>query len=140
MYIVYVDESGDSGTVAGSSTHYVLSALVVPVLKWHELLDGMIDLRRALRTRYGLRLRDEIHSQELVNGRASLYPVVQPNERLSILRHCVDYLASQPWLRVLTVVSRKAGHNAEFDHFETAWIRLIERVDRTIDSERPLNV
>ena len=49
MFFLYVDESGDSGNVSGSSPIFVLSGLVLHELKWQPTLDAVITFRRSLR-------------------------------------------------------------------------------------------
>ncbi len=66
MFLLYVDESGDIGREAGSSRYFALSGFVVHELKWHETLELIINERRRLREKFGLKLRDEIQSGHMI--------------------------------------------------------------------------
>ncbi len=54
MYLMYVDESGDPGTVNSPTRYFVLSGLVVHELSWLATLDSLIDFRRRMRDTFGL--------------------------------------------------------------------------------------
>lgn len=43
MYLIYEDESGDSGTLNSPSRYFVLSGLVVHELRWLATLDAIVD-------------------------------------------------------------------------------------------------
>ena len=58
---MYVDESGDSG-IPGTTPRFVLIGLVLHELRWHDALNDLLDFRRSCRTKYRLKLRDEIHA------------------------------------------------------------------------------
>ncbi len=69
MYLMYVDESGDSGNIDKNSptNYFILSAIVVHELRWKQTLESLVELRKYLRDSKGLKLRDEIHSSEFIN-------------------------------------------------------------------------
>ncbi len=62
MYLMYVDESGDTGLANSPTRHFVLSGLVVHELRWQACLEQLIEFRRRMKAQFGVRLRDEIHS------------------------------------------------------------------------------
>src|SRR5271166_1785855 len=102
MYIMYVDESGDTGLVKSPSTYFALSSLVVHESRWRELIESLIAFRRTLRTVYGLPLRMEIHAAEFI--RHPPVPGMEKHVRLAILRNFLDELAKIDFISVTNVI------------------------------------
>lgn len=131
MFLMYVDESGDSGTVNSPTRYFVLSGLVIHELRWMTYLDQLIDFRRDLRLTYGLKLRDEIHASAFINNPKSLARIKR-NDRLTILRLFADKLASMTEFNVINIVVDKHAKPASYDPFDAAWKALIQRFENTI--------
>jgi len=130
MFLMYVDESGDVGETPASPTRYfVLSAIVVHELKWRFTLNQLVSFRRMLRDRKGLKLRDEIHCNEMINRPGDLVRIKR-NDRLDIIKKCIDWIESQADLNVFHVVLDKQGRTD--DLFERAWNTLLMRFENTI--------
>lgn len=49
MFLVYVDESGDTGLVNSPSNYFCLSAIVVHESHWQTTLNSVIGFRKELR-------------------------------------------------------------------------------------------
>ena len=131
MYLMYVDESGDAG-MAGSPTElFVLSGIVVHDVNWRQSLEQLIEFRRRMRRTFGLKLREEIHASALISSPGELVRIKR-HDRLTILRHFADQLATMKQLSVLNVVVDKRGKPANYDPFSMAWDRLIQRYENTI--------
>ena len=62
MFLMYVDESGDSGLVNSPTRYFVLTGLVVHELRWHDALNSLVNFRQRMRGKFGLKLREEIHA------------------------------------------------------------------------------
>ncbi|MBJ7337237.1 MAG: DUF3800 domain-containing protein [Mycolicibacterium sp.] len=63
----YIDETGDIGAVDnGGSTTYTLGCVLVPMHRWTESLDDLVNLRRSLKADYGLNVREEVKANHLV--------------------------------------------------------------------------
>lgn len=138
MYIMYVDESGDTGmpfnqtsVYTSPSRYFVLSALVIHESYWLETLDWMIAFRRRMKKHYGLKMRDEIHASHFINKPGPLV-VIPRNERLAILRHLIEEMAHHKNLNFINVVVDKQGKNPAIDVFEFAWKVLIQRFETTL--------
>jgi len=130
MFLMYVDESGDVGKTPGSPTRFfVLSAIVVHELRWRQTLSELVAFRRMLRDRKGLKLRDEIHCNEMINRPGELVRIKR-NDRLDIIKKCIDWVEAQPYLNVFHVVLDKQGRTD--DLFEFAWNTLLMRFENTI--------
>jgi hypothetical protein len=134
MYFLYVDESGDIGTDNSPTGYFALSGLVLHELKWHETLEAVIDFRRQLRKRYGLKLREEIHATAFIHRPGDLARI-HKSLRLQILRDVLDFQAQLPHVNIINVLVDKSNKNAASDIFEIAWMTLIQRFHNTIDGK-----
>lgn len=129
MYLMYVDESGDVGLNKSPTKYFVLSAIVVHELRWRETLRSLVEFRRFLRDSKRLKLRDEIHCTELINKPGELKRIKR-NDRLDIIKKCIDWLNNQNEINIFSVVVNK--QNRTDDIFELAWNALTMRFENTI--------
>jgi hypothetical protein len=86
MYFMYVDESGDPGMGNSPTQFFALSGLVLHELTWRTTLDRLVAFRRRMLEKFGLKLREEIHSAHFITKPGQLSRIKR-NDRLSILRH-----------------------------------------------------
>ena len=131
MYLIYVDESGDVGLNGSQNRYFVLSGIVIHELRWHATLNSIIEFREDLRSRYGLKLREEIHTGELLRKPGDLIRIAK-SLRLRLLRDVLDFQAQLADISIINVVVDKAGRSAGFDTFELARKCLIQRFHNTI--------
>jgi hypothetical protein len=129
MYLMYVDESGDSGLENSPVNFFVLTGLVLHELKWKDILDRLIQFRKYLRESKGLKLREEIHASEFINNPKDLIRIKR-NDRLDILRQSINWLKGQNDINIINIIVDKRGKND--DVFEIAWRALIQRFENTI--------
>ena len=128
MYLMYVDESGDPG-LTSKNRFFVLSGLVIHELRWKDIMEDFLVLRKNLRDQYGLKLREEIHAGAFISKPGELKRIPK-YKRLEILRRVLDWAASKPELSITTIVVNKNGKRS--DIFEIAWQNLIQRFETTI--------
>lgn len=133
MFLMYVDESGDSGLVRSPTQYFVLSGLVIHELRWRAYLDQLIEFRRRMRQKFGLPMRIEIHASEMITRPGNLKSIPR-NDRLTILRSFADELASMPELTAINVVVGKIGKVPPYDVFGSAWTALIQRFENTLSN------
>ncbi len=131
MYLMYVDESGDTGLNRSPTRFFILTAIVVHELRWRDTLDSLVDFRRMLRDTKGLKLREEIHANEMISKPGDLIRIKR-NDRLDILKKCIDWVNDQPDLNVFSVVIDKQGKGETTDIFGVAWNTLINRFENTL--------
>jgi hypothetical protein len=132
MYLMYVDESGDTGLSNSPTNYFVLSGLVLHELKWKATLDQLIDFRRRMQRAFGLRLREEIHAARFITSPGPLVRIKR-NDRLTILRSLANELASMTHLNVINVVVTKANKRQGYDAFGMAWRALVQRFSNTMN-------
>jgi hypothetical protein len=131
MYLMYVDESGDTGLVSSQTRYFALSGLVVHELRWALYLDALIQFRRKLKVTHGLLMHDEFHSAHFLTRPGSLVRIPR-YERLAMIRAFADTLAGLTDLNVINVIVDKQGKPPGYDVFEWAWKVLIQRFENTI--------
>ena len=128
---MYVDESGDCGLVNSPTRYFILCGLIVHELRWEQYRRQLLAFRRRIRDAFGLKLREEIHASHMLNRPGPLARLAK-HDRLSILRHLADELATMYDLNVISVVVDKDGKPADYDVFENAWRALIQRFENTM--------
>lgn len=131
MYLMYVDESGDCGMQGSPTRYFVLTGLVLHELRWLESLEKLIEFRRRMRDAFGLKLREELHSPALISKPGDLQRI-KKSDRLTIIRAFADQLASITDVRLINVIVDKQQKVVDFDVFDAAWTRLIQRFENTI--------
>jgi hypothetical protein len=131
MFLMYVDESGDSGLMNSPTRYFVLSGLVVHELSWGQVLDDLIHFRRQAKRAYGLKLREELHAAKLINSPGPLVRIPR-HQRLALIRDFADALSSMPDVNLINVVVDKQGKGMQYDVFENAWRTLIQRFENTV--------
>ena len=129
MYLMYVDESGDTGLVNSPSRYFVLSGIVVHEKSWRAFIEQLIAFRKTLKSVYGLGVRTEIHASEYIRKPIDDLPKY---DRLSILRNTIDELAKIPNISITNVVVDKQGKPEGYDVFQKAWGVLFQRFENTL--------
>lgn len=130
MYLMYVDESGDTGLAPGGSSHFALTGLVVHESRWRDFVDVLMAFRRTMRVTYNLPVRMEIHASQYL--RHPPVPSMPPHVRIAILRNLLDELAQFQDISITGVIVRKAGKGPAYDVFENAWKVLFQRFENTL--------
>ena len=128
---MFVDESGDTGLINSPTDFFVLSGLVIHESRWKDVLQKLLDYRQAMKLKFGLKLREEIHASELINHPGPLARL-EKYQRLEILRDFADALAATQDIRLLNVVVDKKKQAPTYDVFQHAWTALIQRFENTI--------
>lgn len=135
MYLLYVDESGDSGKhitgITQNSKHYILSAIIISQDDWFMTLDKLKNLRGVINLNYGLNPRIEIHASELIRiNKIEEYRSLPKRKRLEILKF---YTSQIPIVfntsKVLNICLDKTKQKSKKDIQELAWNRLVQRYD-----------
>jgi len=128
---MYVDESGDSGNNVVLSRYFALSGLVVHEAEWQTCLKAMIAFRRQIKSKYGLRLREEIHAYAFISKASPELLRIPRQDRLAIIREFIDLIETLP-LSIVNVIVDKQGKGPTYDVFGSAWQALVQRLENTI--------
>jgi hypothetical protein len=106
MYLMYVDESGDTGLSGSPTRYFALSGIVVHESSWRDFINTLIAFRRALKTVYGLPVRAEMHASDMINHR---FFNIEKHQRLAILRNTLDELGKMSFISITNVIVDKQG-------------------------------
>jgi len=131
MYLMYVDESGDTGVANSPTKHFALSSLIVHELRWQAALEQLIEFRRRMRDKFGLLMTEEIHASGMINRPGALVRINR-NDRLTILRALIDEITHLPDVNVINVVVDKRADDTSDVVFDRAWRALIQRFEDTL--------
>lgn len=141
MRFIYIDESGDSGFREPDgytrTEAYTLAALTVSDTEWLWTLNALIDFRKFLNKRYGLRMGDELRAYDLVNGEGDFKRLgLSDATRLKIFRKSLTLLDRLGTINVWAIVIDKRAwraRNYRMGITEGAWSNMIERLERYTD-------
>jgi hypothetical protein len=131
MYILYVDESGDTGLINSPTKYFILSGIVVHELRWATCLEQLTDFRKRMLVSYGLHLREEIHASEFICKPGNLQRIAKYH-RLAILREFSKELSTMNDINIINIAVDKTNKPNTFNIFETAWKALLQRFENTI--------
>jgi hypothetical protein len=131
MYLMYVDESGDSGIVNSPTRYFILTGIVIHESRWHEALNHLIAFRVRMRASFGLLLKEEIHAGKMLSKPGGLVRI-RKNDRLTIIRHLLHELATLNYINIINVRVDKQGKAANYNPFDIAWRALIQRFENTL--------
>jgi len=123
MYLMYFDETGDTGLHNSPTSYFGLSGLVVHESDWRRFINDLVAFRKTLRSTYGLPVRAEIHAAEFMSKRVH---GLEKFERLAILRNTLDELAKLNYISVTNVIVHKVGKPPDYDVFLKAWQTLFQ--------------
>jgi hypothetical protein len=136
---MYVDESGDCGMPADGSPSrlFCLSGVVVHELRWRDTMEDILRFRHWLKHKYGVYLDDAIHAGAMINRPKRCAPAIaqlKKHQRLAIIRHHADLIATLRDISIINVVVDKTSGRApdKDEVFRRAWYALFQRFENTI--------
>jgi len=124
MYLMYVDESGDTGREPASSPAFVLAGLIAPSGKWSEIEQSMVDLRKELGAQYGLKASDELRGSSIMRKGPG-----DSARRVALIEAALKGIASIKSVRVLLSAVRKKNLPPETDVFRAGWSAQLGQFD-----------
>ena len=135
MYLIYVDDSGDTGLKGSLTSAFVLSALVVPDRAWLTALDDMKAFRNFLWRNFRLKQRDELKASYLIHNTGPFENLnIGDTNRMKIYKMALRLQNKIGDLETWAVVIKKDKLDPEnktpSDVREMAWQCMIERVER----------
>lgn len=135
----YIDDSGDPGMEKGSAT-FGLGCVIVPLDHWTARLDLLVAMRRAIRDTYGIRFRDEVKAEWLVNARKHFQGLGDGQLR-DIYRRHFQMLSVVPSGVFAVVVRKHEITDKTINPEERAWEYLFQRLRmRSRDTSAPIVV
>jgi hypothetical protein len=129
MYMMYVDESGDTGLANSPTDFFALTGIVVHEQQWRAFMAALIAFKKTMRTVHGLPVRSEIHASEFIKSK--VFGMAR-HTRLAILRNSLDELAKMSNISITGVIVDKRNKPPGFDVFDFAWKTLFQRFENTL--------
>lgn len=134
MYLMYVDECGDTGMGNGASELFILSALVIHESRWTDVMTRLHEQRVVFEERYGLPVGVELHAGEMLGRTSKTYSAIGKRDRALMLRDTVKLEAEMAdSIRSINVVNDKRCKSFGYDVFGITWDVLINRFENTIE-------
>ena len=145
MHFMYVDESGDPGSFDPNlprhtqpSQHYVLTGFIIRSEDWRNYLSAMVDIRRFIKSKYGLPVRVELHGSELIHPRGNNHykSVGSRKKRVGLYKDVLESVVGRmPAAKVININldKRKPKYDSTVSSKDIellAWDRLIQRFNR----------
>lgn len=85
-----------------------------------------------MRAKFNIPLREEIHAAEMISRRSKYMKKIRRNDRLAVLRHFIDEIATMREVNILNVVVDKQNKPADYDIFSVLpgfpWDFLLIRI------------
>lgn len=137
----FIDESGDTGAVSnGGSKTYTLGCTLVPMTQWTDALDYLVNLRRNLRSTYGLKSTEEVKANHLVGCKKVYRELGLGDGQLrDIYQRHVDAAINISSGVGAIVVRKDTIRKTDIDVFNTAWEYLFTRLrKRAEDTGQPI--
>ena len=91
MYLMYVDECGDSGLGRGSSRYFILSGMVVHEAYWSQTLESIHKMRKEIEGKYGLPVMKELHAGEMLGRTSKKYSDIPKRDRFLLFRDVLSF-------------------------------------------------
>jgi hypothetical protein len=126
-----MDDSGDPGVDPGSPTPtFTVCCVFVKDAHWAPLFEDMIRFRRYLRANFGLRMRQEVKANELVQGTGPWLSLGMGDRvRKRIYRSYMRFQGTVGTVKTFAVVVDKSRCATTAEVRETAWRHALERVE-----------
>lgn len=130
----YIDESGDVGMSGGSKT-FTLTCVLIPMDDWDDRLDYLVKMRREIKRKYGVLLRQEAKANHIV-GAKKVYRDLglgdgQLRDIYQMHMRAIERLSSGTF----SIVIRKDKlTKRDADVLEMAWRYLLERLRKRSES------
>lgn len=135
MYLVYVDETGDTG-LENSPTHfYCLTTLLIHEDHWQEHFNRIKEMRLGLRARHSVKLNEELHATDIVSGHGISYKYrLNQEQRLDIFAQTIQCISMLEGAKMFSVcICKDSLTRRDFDVLGFAWTLLSTRVHYTVN-------
>ena len=137
MYLAYADESGDSGYVNSPTSWFVLACLLVHETDWKETLDQLIEMRKQLRSDFGIPVRAEIKSTNFIYRRGALTGIGR-RDRIQLFRELLRIQGDRLAVKSFAIaIAKDRIKDRSFDPRDFAWTYLLQRLDKFCENQEP---
>ena len=143
MYIVYVDESGDSGRNTRITRYLTLSGIIVADSNWKVFLDRVKAFRKGLNRDFGLILKADLRASDLWRNKGDFKRLkLSYADRTRIFRRTAEFLRSSQEVTILTVSTDKGSPqlplNIKISEF--TWTMFLQRYENWLLAKQELGI
>lgn len=141
MYILYVDESGDTGHFHPDSSntgtpYFILAGLIISVEKWHDSLILLKNSRTLIAKNYHFPYVEEIHCSELINRNKKAYNQISKKDSWDIIYDFSRAISNIPEAHILTaVIDKKTSNINNEDYLKVVITDLYSQFQEFLDSK-----
>ncbi|WP_109778490.1 DUF3800 domain-containing protein [Streptomyces sp. CG 926] len=138
MLLAYIDESGNTGAVAGGGTvTYTLGCVLVNDSDWSTAFDEAVAFRRRIKERFGILMRSEIKANFLLRNSGSIRKLgLAPAARHIVYRAHLRVLQDMQVKAFAIVIDKRQHDLSDGQCFELAWTTLLQRLERASTAAR----
>jgi hypothetical protein len=113
------------------SKYYIIAAILVADRDWLKNLDFLVEIRRKLRSQYGIHARPEIKATDIRRGQGVLANLKwSPTKRLAFYSWLMEMQTTKLKLKTFAIAIDKTTLDPTRDVREMAWQYALQRVDR----------
>ncbi len=129
-YLVYFDETGDDGANTLSSKEFVLTSVYLKIDSWQDSFNTIHEFRKTLRTKYGLHVREEIHTKHLVRDKG-LYRVYgwEDEQRRQLLIDITKHISSLDIKVINVIIDKEKIRTSDYPVLKNALTYNIQRIE-----------
>ncbi len=137
MLLAYVDESGNTGSVAkGGTVTYSLGCVLIDADTWPAAFDKLLEFRRRLRENFAVPVRAEVKANYLLRNSGDLRALgLAPEARRLIYRAHMSMIERIGARAFGVVIDKRPTERAPSGVFDLAWETLLQRLERTSTKE-----
>ncbi len=119
MHLVYIDDSKDGKAIC-------FSALIIPAERWLEGFNQLLAMRRTMKERGGIYIKQELHATDWVGGRGNVSNrTIVRVERVQIFNWVLRHIVNLPDIQILNAFGSRSKEDELFK-------RLIQRVENNV--------
>lgn len=129
-YLVYFDETGDDGANTCSSTQFVLTSVYLKVDSWQDSFNAVREFRKELKEKYGLHVKEEIHTKHLVRDKGLYRPYGWNEEqRKQLLMDIVQFISTLDIKVINVVIDKEKIVKKDYPVLKNALTYNIQRIE-----------
>lgn len=134
--IVYFDESGDNGRLNSSSPYFILTSVSMDASDWKENYLLYKQVRKSLRSNYGLYTYEEIHMKNYLYDHDPYRKYgLSPTDRRKLLIDYIHGLVNLSMEAINVVIDKTVIRDNDYPILENALKYNIQRIDNTYSKQ-----
>jgi len=129
VYISYFDESGDDGYPLYSSEIFILTSIYFHHSQWKENYDKILRLRKYLKTKYGIPIKQELHTKDFLLDKGFYHNKFSPEIRKEILFLCCKFIKILKLKIINVCIDKTKIKRPQYDVLNKALTYNVQRIE-----------